>query len=96
MSTISATEARTSLPEVLSRVEAGEEVTITRHGRPVAVMVRPDRIRASRTAEIDAGAAWVADLLEEGRRTPVGSSPGLTPAYAEALVTELRSERDAR
>ena len=35
-------EARAALPEVLNRVTAGEEITITRHGRPVAVVVRPD------------------------------------------------------
>jgi prevent-host-death family protein len=32
-------EARAALPEVLDRVGAGEDVTITRHGRPVAVVV---------------------------------------------------------
>ncbi len=35
-------EARANLPEVLTRVAAGEEITITRYGSPVAVVVRPD------------------------------------------------------
>jgi antitoxin (DNA-binding transcriptional repressor) of toxin-antitoxin stability system len=35
-------EARAALPEVLNRVAQGEEITITRHGSPVAVVVRPD------------------------------------------------------
>lgn len=35
-------EARAALPEVLTRVAAGEEITITRHGSPIAVVVRPD------------------------------------------------------
>lgn len=35
-------EARAALPEVVSRVAQGEEFTITRHGRPAAVVVRPD------------------------------------------------------
>ena len=35
-------EARAVLPEVVSRVAEGEEVTITRHGRPAAVVIRPD------------------------------------------------------
>jgi prevent-host-death family protein len=30
------------LPEILDRVLEGEEVTITRHGREVAVVVRAD------------------------------------------------------
>jgi len=37
-------EARAALPEVLNRVAEGEEITITRHGRPIAVVVRPDII----------------------------------------------------
>jgi len=44
MAVMTLTEARAALPEVLTRVAAGEEITITRHGRPVAVVVRPDII----------------------------------------------------
>jgi len=36
MVTIGAAEAETKLSELLDRVEAGEEVTITRDGKPVA------------------------------------------------------------
>ncbi|MDZ5645568.1 type II toxin-antitoxin system prevent-host-death family antitoxin [Nitrospirillum sp. BR 11828] len=36
MSTVGAFEAKTHLAALLDRVEAGEEVIITRHGRPVA------------------------------------------------------------
>ena len=48
MTSMSASEARAALPELLNRVEGGEEVTITRHGHPVAVLVRPDSLRARR------------------------------------------------
>ncbi len=37
--TIGAFEAKTHLSELLARVEAGEQVTITKHGRPVARLV---------------------------------------------------------
>lgn len=37
-------EARAALPEVLTRVAQGEEITITRYGSPIAVVVRPDVI----------------------------------------------------
>ncbi len=37
--TLGAFEAKTRLSELLARVEAGEEVTITKHGRPVARLV---------------------------------------------------------
>ncbi|MEA1673467.1 type II toxin-antitoxin system prevent-host-death family antitoxin [Nitrospirillum sp. BR 11163] len=36
MSTVGAFEAKTHLAALLDKVEAGEEVIITRHGRPVA------------------------------------------------------------
>ena len=35
---VTATEAKAKLPALLDRVEAGEDVEITRHGRPVARM----------------------------------------------------------
>jgi prevent-host-death family protein len=36
MRTVSLAEAKTHLSELLDKVEAGEQVVITRHGRPVA------------------------------------------------------------
>lgn len=35
-------EAKNRLSELLDRVERGEEVTITRHGKAVARLVRPE------------------------------------------------------
>ena len=40
MDEVGAFEAKTHLPKLLDRVERGESVTITRHGRPVAQLVR--------------------------------------------------------
>ena len=40
MAVMTVSEARAALPEVLNRVADGEEITITRHGHPVAVIVR--------------------------------------------------------
>ena len=39
MTSVGAFEAKTHLSALLDRVEQGEEVTITRHGRPVAKLV---------------------------------------------------------
>lgn len=39
METVGAFEAKTHLSELLQRVEAGCEITITRHGKPVARLV---------------------------------------------------------
>lgn len=38
MDKIGAYEAKTHLPRLLDRVAAGEQITITRHGVPVAVL----------------------------------------------------------
>jgi antitoxin (DNA-binding transcriptional repressor) of toxin-antitoxin stability system len=58
MAVMTISEARAVLPEVVTRAAEGEEITITRHGAPVAVLVRPDIVWArSGTAEFldDAG-----------------------------------------
>ena len=39
METIGAFEAKTHLSELLQKVEAGGEFTITRHGKPVAKLI---------------------------------------------------------
>ncbi|MGQ0673456.1 MAG: type II toxin-antitoxin system Phd/YefM family antitoxin [Hyphomicrobium sp.] len=51
MATIGACEAKTKFSELLERVENGERLTITRHGKPVAELVpvrRNDPERARR------------------------------------------------
>ncbi len=39
MAQVSAYQAKTHLSKLLDRVESGEEITITRHGKPVARMM---------------------------------------------------------
>jgi len=78
MSEIGAFEAKTHLPKLLKRVQAGERIVITKHGHPIAELV-PYQGR-------DAGAVCAAirdltafrrshrlgqpvrELIEEGRR----------------------------
>jgi antitoxin (DNA-binding transcriptional repressor) of toxin-antitoxin stability system len=93
---MSASEARAALPELLSRVEDGEEVTITRHGRPVAILVRPDALRSRRAASALDEAARIHDLLAEAGATPVPEGTGLTEQRAEELIAGIRASRDAR
>ena len=38
MKSVGSYEAKTHLPRLLSQVEKGESITITKHGRPVAVL----------------------------------------------------------
>jgi prevent-host-death family protein len=78
--TVGAYKAKTHLSELLEKVEAGEEITITKHGAPVAKLV-PVRKEASKEERIAAveriqklasglslGGFRVKDLLSEGRR----------------------------
>ena len=76
--TVGAFEAKTHLSALLDRVEAGEEVVITRHGRPIARLVgagATDRARAAAAFEMLiamrkgttlGGLSWKA-LRDEGR-----------------------------
>jgi antitoxin (DNA-binding transcriptional repressor) of toxin-antitoxin stability system len=92
MSTVTVSEARAALPDLLNRVDAGEEVIITRHGHPVAVVLRPDALRTRRADVALAGAAKVRTLLEAGRRSPLPVD-GLSEDRADALIAEIRTGR---
>ena len=79
MITIGAFDAKTNLSSLLDKVEAGEEVVITRHGKAIARLVPEDAVTARRLDEtIDrlkklragntlGGLAWK-DLRDEGRK----------------------------
>ena len=62
MPQIGAFEAKTHLSELLDRVEAGEELVIARHGRPVARLVPIADARRQRAA----GAAQRLRVLRRG------------------------------
>ena len=82
-SSMGAYEAKTHLAELLDRVEGGETITITRHGKPIAKLVpasggvaRPDvrkaveemkRFREEHGPLLGPGFT-IRDLIEEGRR----------------------------
>jgi antitoxin (DNA-binding transcriptional repressor) of toxin-antitoxin stability system len=96
MTSMTVSEARAALPELLTRVEDGEEITITRHGRPVAVMVRPDSLRTRRADVVLADAERIHQMLTEAGGGALPEGPGLTAERAEELVGEIRAGRDAR
>lgn len=97
MAVMTVSEARAALPEVLNRVAEGEEITITRHGRPVAVVVRPDIMWSrSRAEEVLAEADKLEDLLQAAARRPMSAGPGISENYAEELIAHIRAGRDAR
>jgi antitoxin (DNA-binding transcriptional repressor) of toxin-antitoxin stability system len=111
MAMMTISEARAALPEVLDRVAGGEEVTITRHGRPVAVVIRPDILWSRRVGGALDDAERIHELLSEAAGTPLpvetgpaepGSAEadpavaGLTAERAEELIAAIRAGRDAR
>jgi antitoxin (DNA-binding transcriptional repressor) of toxin-antitoxin stability system len=93
---MSVTEARAALPEILDRVLAGEEVTITRHGRAVAVVVRPDTIRVRRADRALADAERVRDLLDRARAARLSDAPAVSVERAQELVARVTASRSAR
>jgi prevent-host-death family protein len=83
MENVGSYEAKTHLPRLLERVEHGEIITITRHGKPVARLVpatptspRPDIaevIEAMRTFQEQEAPTLgddlsIRDLIDGGRR----------------------------
>jgi prevent-host-death family protein len=82
-SSVGAYQAKTHLPQLLDRVEGGETITITRHGKPVAKLIpaavdtaKPDvrkvieemkRFQAEHGPTLGPGLT-IRDLIEEGRR----------------------------
>ena len=80
MKSVGAYEAKTHLPQLLDRVARGEEIQITRNGRPVARLV-PDpgqqaddirsvieQIREFRKGRKLGDDLTIRELIEEGRR----------------------------
>jgi len=59
---VSVYEAKTHLSRLIDQAMAGEEVVITRHGRPVAKLVKTDTVeRQPRKLGPLRGRGWIAD-----------------------------------
>ncbi len=96
MTTITVSEARAALPAILDRVLDGDEITITRHGEPVAVIVRPDTLRVRRAGGALVSADAVAVLVERGRSRRLSRRPTLREERADSLVADVRAARSGR
>jgi antitoxin (DNA-binding transcriptional repressor) of toxin-antitoxin stability system len=57
-------EAKTRLSALIDEVGAGEDVVITRHGKPVAKLVRPDTLRPQAGPEVAARIRALRDEIE--------------------------------
>ena len=54
-------DAKTHLSRLLERVEAGEEITLARAGRPVARLVPYHQVREPRKPGLLKGKIWISD-----------------------------------
>jgi prevent-host-death family protein len=66
--TISAREANQQFSQVLAAVERGEQVTITKRGRPVAVIGPAHGISPEDAREREAALARIRELMHAGLR----------------------------
>jgi prevent-host-death family protein len=85
-------DAKTHLSELVSRAEAGEEIVITRHNKPVVRLVAVDSAagvdKARRRAAIKALRSLGDDIRRDGAGRPV--------ADIVQSVRGMRDERSAR
>lgn len=80
MTTFGIYEAKTHLPELVERVSHGEEILITRHGRPIALLTAPPkeekpdvhdiirRMRELRKSVTHGPDLTIRQMIDEGRR----------------------------
>lgn len=94
--TMTVSKARAALPQILQRVLAGEEITITRHGEPIAVIVRPDTLRVRRAGERLGDVGRVRDLIASGRQAALHPRPTLSEQQADALLADVQAARSTR
>jgi len=94
MLTLTLSEARARLPEVLDKVAAGEEVHITRHGAPVAAVIGHDRWMKTKRQETLAKARELRQRLESVKRRPLEEFVPVTDWDVEAHIAEIREGRD--
>jgi prevent-host-death family protein len=75
-------DARTSLPDIVDQAEAGMRVELTRHGKPVAVVVslrELERLRADRPRFGDAYRAF----LDQHSLKEIGLDKGFAASVRE-------------
>jgi prevent-host-death family protein len=61
MSSVNVHEAKTQLSKLLQRVAAGEEITISNRGVPVARLIPVPRKSGRRELGFEKGRAWIAE-----------------------------------
>lgn len=97
MITVTVTEARARLPELLTRAAEGEEIHILRHGRSVGVLIGHARWVKTQQHDVLIQARELRKRIEAARGKPwppPDYEPTIDAETAERWVRELREERD--
>jgi prevent-host-death family protein len=82
-------EAKNHFSEILERVQRGETVTITKHGKPVAQIAPPPAL-----ASVDERRAMLAKL--EAAKAAFIAKHGKVEPWALADLRRMRDERGVR
>ena len=96
MISVSLTEARARLPELLTRAADGEEIHILRHGQSVGVLVGHARWVKTQQHDVLIHAREIRKMIEAARGKP-WPPPDFVPSAtwdADEHITEIRRDRD--
>jgi len=80
-------EAKTHFSQLLQRVEAGEEITIARAGRPVAKLIAAGPPNGKRPMGMDRGKIWIADDFD-------APDPEIEALFYDAPLTTRATRRN--
>ena len=94
MTTYSLSEARANLPLILNKVENGEEITITRHGRPAAVIVGHDRWMKTARLDVLEQARELRRRMDALKDQPFTGYPVIPGYDAEAHIAWNRDREE--
>ena len=87
---VSVAEAKATFSECIRRVEAGSSVLITRHGKPVAALVRPndlEHLERLRKAGPETGLASIASGWENSEE--LASILNASPRQGQRHIPDL-------
>lgn len=93
MESVGLFEAKTHLSELVARAEAGEEVIITRHNKPVAKIVPIEAVPAF---DVERRRKALAAMQKIGREIARSGKPPVTREELVQWVREGREERAER
>lgn len=87
MESLSLTDARAQLPQLLDRVAAGESFTITRHGANIAVLANHDEWMRTKTHDVVLRARALRAEMDSMRGAPIGErDEPVDPARTDELI----------